>query len=100
MTPRPETLDIRKGYLYLRATWLKENPTFRLSCPMRPRIVRPNPLTMQPVAYVMRGPIVYCVEDVDHPWEQHHFKVIGTNNKLAILANVEFRKLSLISKLR
>jgi hypothetical protein len=30
---------------------------------------------MQPVAYVTRGPIVYCVEDVDHPWEQQHFKV-------------------------
>lgn len=42
---------------------------------MQPRIVRPHPLAMQPVAYVMRGPIVYCVEDVDHPWEQHHFKV-------------------------
>lgn len=42
---------------------------------MQPRIVRPHPLAMQHVAYVMRGPIVYCVEDVDHPWEQHHFKV-------------------------
>lgn len=42
---------------------------------MKPRFVRPNPLTMQSVAYVARGPIVYCVEDVDHPWEQQHFKV-------------------------
>lgn len=42
---------------------------------MRPRVVRPHPLTMQPIAYVTRGPIVYCVEDVDNPWENNHFKV-------------------------
>jgi hypothetical protein len=30
---------------------------------------------MQPVAYVTRGPIVYCVEDVDNPWANDHFKV-------------------------
>lgn len=23
-----------------------------------------------------RGPIVYCVEDHDNPWEEHHFKDI------------------------
>lgn len=48
---------------------------------MQPRVVRPNPLTLQPVAYVTRGPIVYCVEDVDHPWEQHHFKVLYNSAK-------------------
>lgn len=42
---------------------------------MQGRVARPHPLTMQPVAYVTRGPIVYCVEDIDHPWEQNHFKV-------------------------
>lgn len=42
---------------------------------MQALVVRPHPLAMQPVAYVTRGPIVYCVEDADHPWEQHHFKV-------------------------
>lgn len=44
---------------------------------MQPLIVHPHPLAMQPVAYIMRGPIVYCVEGVDHPWEQDHFKVIA-----------------------
>jgi hypothetical protein len=42
---------------------------------MQPRLVRPHPLTMQPVVYMTRGPIVYCVEDIDHPWENNHFKV-------------------------
>ncbi|KAF3384432.1 Non-reducing end beta-L-arabinofuranosidase [Penicillium rolfsii] len=72
--PRPDNLKIENGYLQLSAEWLRQHSTFRLSCPMKPRFVRPNPLTMQPVAYVTRGPIVYCVEDVDHPWEQRHFK--------------------------
>jgi DUF1680 family protein len=75
IAPRPENLKVENGYLILNAKWLKQNPKFRLSCPMKPQFVRPNPLTMQPVAYVMRGPIVYCVEDIDHPWEHQHFKV-------------------------
>ncbi|KAJ5160617.1 Six-hairpin glycosidase [Penicillium canariense] len=74
MTPRPNDPLIKDGYLFLSTEWLQNNSRFRLSCPMKPRVVRPNPLTMQPVAYVTRGPIVYCVEDVDHPWEDHHFK--------------------------
>lgn len=35
---------------------------------MQPRVAKPYPLTMQPVAYVTRRPIVYCVENADHPW--------------------------------
>jgi hypothetical protein len=42
---------------------------------MQPRLVRSHPLAMQPVVYMTRGPIVYCVEDIDHPWENNHFKV-------------------------
>jgi DUF1680 family protein len=75
MTPSPEQLDIQKGYLYLSGEWVKQNPTFRLSCPMQPRVAHAHPLAKQPVAYITLGPIVYCVEDVDHPWEQDHFKV-------------------------
>ncbi|KAJ5370157.1 Six-hairpin glycosidase [Penicillium cataractarum] len=74
ITPRLDNLKIENGYLHLSTEWLQQNSKFRLSCPMKPRFVRPNPLTMQPVAYVTRGPIVYCVEDIDHPWENQHFK--------------------------
>ncbi|KAJ5809139.1 Six-hairpin glycosidase [Penicillium pulvis] len=76
VTPSPEKLHVRNGYMFLSSEWLQENSHFRLSCPMQPQVVRPNPLTLQPVAYVRRGPIVYCVEDVDHPWESNHFKVM------------------------
>ena len=24
-----------------------------------------------------RGPLIYCVEDVDNPWEQDHFRNVG-----------------------
>ncbi|KAJ5533636.1 Six-hairpin glycosidase [Penicillium frequentans] len=75
VTPSPDKLYVRNGYMFLSSEWLQENSHFRLSCPMQPQVVRPNPLTLQPVAYVRRGPIVYCVEDVDHPWESNHFKV-------------------------
>jgi DUF1680 family protein len=73
--PSPEYKDIQKGYLYLSVGWLHQHPKFRLSYLMIPQVVRPHPLAMQPVAYITRGPIVYCVEDFDHPWEKHHFKV-------------------------
>lgn len=75
ITPRPNKINIQDGYLYLNKKWVHENPKFRFSCPMQARIVRPHPLTMQRIAYITRGPIVYCVEDIDHPWEQDHFKV-------------------------
>jgi len=75
ITPRPDQLDVRDGYLFLGEEWLQRHSKFRFSCPMQPRLVRPHPLTMQPVVYMTRGPIVYCVEDIDHPWENNHFKV-------------------------
>ena len=39
------------------------------------RTVSPHPYTNQRVVALARGPIVYCVEDVDQPWVQDHFKV-------------------------
>ncbi|KAJ5689756.1 Six-hairpin glycosidase [Penicillium macrosclerotiorum] len=79
INPQPAKMDVRDGYLFLDSKWVHKHSRFRLSCPMNPRVAYPNPLAMQSVAYIMRGPIVYCVEDVDHPGEQHHFKV-GANN--------------------
>lgn len=75
VTPSPEQLDLRKGYLCLSAEWLQQNSQFQLSGPMQPRVAKPHPLTMQPVAYVTCGSIVYRVEDADHSWEERHFKV-------------------------
>lgn len=39
-----------------------------------PRILRPHPFTNQRIAVLARGPLIYCIEDVDHPWVTDHFK--------------------------
>lgn len=41
---------------------------------MKPRLLRPHPFSLQRIAVLARGPLVYCVEDVDHPWVLDHFK--------------------------
>lgn len=63
-----------KGYLNLDATYLKNNPNFKLTLPLTPRLLRPHPFTLQRIAVLARGPLVYCLEDVDHPWVTDHFK--------------------------
>jgi DUF1680 family protein len=42
---------------------------------MKIRTVSPHPYTNQRVVALARGPIIYCVEDADHPWVHDHFKV-------------------------
>lgn len=53
---------------------MKSNPNFRLTVPLAPRLLRPHPFTLQRIAVLARGPLIYCVEDVDHPWVTDHFK--------------------------
>lgn len=42
--------------------------------PLAPRLLRPHPFTLQRIAVLARGPLVYCLEDADHPWVDDHFK--------------------------
>lgn len=44
--------------------------------PLTPRLLRPHPFTLQRIAALARGPLVYCLEDVDHPWIADHFKSV------------------------
>ncbi|CAN8097447.1 unnamed protein product [Discula destructiva] len=74
VTPKPSTTTLSKGYLHLDATYLKSNPRFKLTIPLEPRLLRPHPFTLQRIAVLARGPLVYCLEDVDHPWATDHFK--------------------------
>ncbi|KAH6681843.1 hypothetical protein B0J14DRAFT_224407 [Halenospora varia] len=69
----PES-QLEKGYLTLTPDWLKTNPKFQLNIPLLPRFISPHPYTNQDIAALARGPIVYCVEDVDNPWVDDHFK--------------------------
>ncbi|KAI5284922.1 hypothetical protein KEM54_000956, partial [Ascosphaera aggregata] len=72
------------GYLTLPPEYLRANPRFQLLLPLKPRLIRPHPLTNQPITAVARGPIVYCVEDIDNSWVDEHFKtvVFDTNTPL------------------
>lgn len=70
----PEAV-LTDGYLKIPAEWLAANPTFTLSIPLETRLVASHPLTNQATMSLARGPVVYCVEDVDNSWVQDHFKV-------------------------
>lgn len=72
----PEIPDayVETGYLSLPAEWLKLNSSFELNIPLKPRFISPHPYTNQDVIALARGPLIYCVEDVDNPWVNDHFK--------------------------
>ncbi|KAF1845869.1 glycoside hydrolase family 127 protein [Cucurbitaria berberidis CBS 394.84] len=74
LSPSPPSLHVEKGYVSIPASWLAKNPSFELSIPMTPRLMKQHPLTNQDTISVARGPIVYCVEDVDNPWVTDHFR--------------------------
>ena len=72
--PAPDA-QVRDGYLYLSSSYLKANKSFKLSLPLRPRLIAPHPFaTNSNTLTLARGPIVYCVEDVDNSWVTDHFK--------------------------
>ena len=66
---------MKKGYLGIRSSWLEENPDFTLSIPLKPRLLLSHLLTNQNTLTIARGPVVYCVEDVDNAWVEDHFEV-------------------------
>jgi DUF1680 family protein len=64
------------GYLLLSPEYVESNPDFELKLFLEPRLTSPHPFTNQHVAAVVRGPLVYCVEDVDNPWVDDHFRTV------------------------
>jgi DUF1680 family protein len=56
--------ELKDGYLYLPAA---TNTTINLTFPLQPRKVYAHPKTGKDEICIMRGPLVYCVEDVDNP---------------------------------
>jgi DUF1680 family protein len=49
---------------------------FELDIPLQPRYVSPHPFTNQDTIALARGPVVYCLEDVDNTWVNDHFKAL------------------------
>jgi uncharacterized protein len=54
------------------------HPNFQLHIEgFTPRFIRPHPYCNQDIVAVARGPIVYCVEDIDNPWVTNHFRDVA-----------------------
>jgi DUF1680 family protein len=79
-------VKVEKGYICLDPAYVSENPSFSLQVlGFEPRYLSPHPYTNQRTLTLARGPIVYCVEDADNPWETNHFKdvFLRTDSKVA-----------------
>ncbi|KAF2837380.1 glycoside hydrolase family 127 protein [Patellaria atrata CBS 101060] len=80
ITPEPHASP-QSGYITLSSEYLRQNPNFELDIPLEVRQISPHPLSNQHAVALARGPIVYCLEDVDNSWINNHFKglVFDTN---------------------
>lgn len=80
LTPTEDNLKVVDGYLHLPPAYLHKHQSFELDLPLRPRLIAPHPYaTCSDTLTLARGPIIYCVEDVDNPWVHDHFKSARIN---------------------
>ncbi|KAJ8112128.1 hypothetical protein OPT61_g5436 [Boeremia exigua] len=70
----PLVPNVVDGYLDVPATYLANHPEFVLRFDLKPRLVTTHPLTNQQTLTIARGPLIYCVEDVDNEWVTDHFR--------------------------
>lgn len=80
MTPPPasDEFSIHKGYLILHPSYTSVHESFSIEIGgFTPRYIAPHPYTAQHVLGIARGPIVYCMEDADNPWQQDHFRDVA-----------------------
>ncbi|KAF2227258.1 hypothetical protein BDZ85DRAFT_277165 [Elsinoe ampelina] len=76
ISPSADSSKVEKGYLHLNSDFTASNSSFTIDFPMTPRFVAPHPFTNQNVVALARGPLIYCVEDVDNNWVTDHFKTL------------------------
>ncbi|KAI5298257.1 hypothetical protein KEM55_003615 [Ascosphaera atra] len=88
VSPAPESYALTKGYLALSPEYLRTHRSFQFQVGIKPRLLRPHPYTNQPIVAVARGPIVYCVEDVDNTWVKDHFKSVVFDTTSPLLETV------------
>ncbi|KAK5231392.1 hypothetical protein LTR72_000573 [Exophiala xenobiotica] len=70
--------EVRNGYLYLPAS---KDAEITLTFTMKPRKVFANPKTGKNEVCIMRGPLVYCIEDVDNDVDVDNVFVTPTEFK-------------------
>jgi DUF1680 family protein len=85
-SPCPNTpATLEAGYLVLSPSYVAANPSFSLMIHgFAPRFIAPHPYTNQRTLSLARGPVVYCVEDVDNEWEGNHFKDVAVDDKAPV----------------
>lgn len=78
-------MKVTKGYLYIPSSYLVNHPSFQFNVQsFTPRLLRPHPYCNQDIVAVARGPIVYCVEDVDNSWVTNHFKDVALDTSIPL----------------
>ncbi|KAI0114487.1 hypothetical protein GGR51DRAFT_577502 [Nemania sp. FL0031] len=78
LTPTLKSATVADGYLVLPPSYTSGNKAFTLQVHgFEPRYISPHPYTNQRTLTLARGPLIYCVEDVDNPWENDHFRNVG-----------------------
>lgn len=90
LTPSPaqhgEATFTKNGYLHLAPSYTRANRSFSIAfAGMTPRFIAPHPYSGQRTLGLARGPIVYCVEDVDNAWEENHFKDVVLDEKAPVV---------------
>jgi len=71
--------EVKDGYLYLKGDWSTVS-NFAINFKMETQIIQTNPLVRDNVGKValLRGPIVYCAEEVDNGKNLHNLYVDTT----------------------
>ena len=74
--PEGTKREEKDGYLYLTRAW-KKGESVRMNIPMKIRLVCANPLVREDTgkAAVMRGPVVYCMEEADNGKNLHLLEI-------------------------
>jgi len=75
------TKEVKNGYIEMENQW-KEGDKINLELPMEIEIIESHPKIKDNVGKVAikRGPIVYCMEQVDNPWGDPRYMEIADYN--------------------
>lgn len=83
--PADEPATVENGYLVLSPVYTAAHASFSITFGgFEPRFIAPHPYTNQRTLTLAKGPVVYCVEDVDNTWEDNHFKDIVVDDRAPI----------------
>lgn len=83
--PAGEPVTVENGYIILSPVYTAANASFSVTFGgFEPRFIAPHPYTNQQTLTLAKGPVVYCVEDVDNPWENNHFKDVVVDDAAPI----------------